>query len=75
MTPNGDLLKKTLWRNQGLINLCTIVWIDGWPTDGFKDVAKSTLNFTPKSKVDLYKVEDDDKEGGNAGLKLLGIVA
>jgi hypothetical protein len=58
------------------LNLCTIIWIDGWPSDGFKDVAKAKLDFIPKSKDELYNFNESElPEGGNAGLKLLGIVA
>jgi hypothetical protein len=54
-----------------LINCCTVIWIDGWPSEGFKDVAKATLNFVPKTKEELYNFDDNAlPEGGLAGLKL-----
>ena len=57
IAPNGPLLTKMLWKQQGLINCCTTIWMDNWPPDGFKDVAKKNLSYNPKSEEELKALD------------------
>ena len=48
LTPNGIVLNKKLKNYLGVVNSSTLIWMDNWPTEGFREVGKLQLQL-PKN--------------------------
>lgn len=57
--------------------MSTVIWVDNWPAEGFKDTALATLSYVTKTKEELYALDADPRqdEMGLAGLRLQGSMA
>jgi dynein heavy chain len=43
LTPNGRILTNEMRKYQSFINCSTIIWMDNWPEEGFREVGKLYL--------------------------------
>ena len=56
LTPNGRILCKELRKYSALVNQSTIIWMDPWPEEGYKDVGIVNLNISDlKNKDEIVK--------------------
>lgn len=70
LSHDGPVMTQHLWRQQGLIDVCTVQWFENWPSEGFKEVAKARLNYTPKTWEELIKFDPNpDQTEGLANIK------
>ena len=49
LTPTGTVLNNKLKNYLGVVNNSTLIWMDNWPTEGFKEVGKLQLQLHKNS--------------------------
>jgi dynein heavy chain len=45
LTPNGKILSKELRKYPSIISCSTLIWMDPWPEEGYKDVGMVQLDI------------------------------
>lgn len=43
LAPNGVILNRYMRKHQTLIDCSTLIWMDAWPDEGFREVGKLCL--------------------------------
>ena len=44
LTPDGKILSKELRKYPTIISCSTLIWMDDWPEEGYKDVGNLILD-------------------------------
>ena len=45
LTPDGPILVKELRKYASIIACSTLIWMDDWPDEGYKDIAATNLDI------------------------------
>jgi len=45
LTPDGKILSKELRKYPSIISCSTLIWMDDWPEEGYRDIAILNLDL------------------------------
>ena len=56
LTPDGKILGKELRKYPSIISCSTLIWMDDWPDEGYRDIAILNLDLTDlQQKEEIVK--------------------